>query len=61
MAACGPSIEQDVHRISHVHLLTTGHSFAEHVRPMITGYDKVELTPAEEAYREADEPGRIRS
>lgn len=47
--------------IIHVYLLTTGHSFAEHVRPMITGYDKVELTPAEEAYLEADEPGRIRS
>lgn len=34
----------------HVYLLTTGHSFAAHVRPMITGYDDVELTDAEEAY-----------
>jgi len=36
--------------IIHVYLLTTGHSFIAHVRPMITGYDEVELTEAEEAY-----------
>jgi len=45
--------------IIHIYLLTTGHSFKEHVRPMITGYDEVDLTPAEEAYLEQDEPGRI--
>ncbi len=45
--------------IIHIYLLTTGHSFREHVRPMITGYDEVDLTPAEEAYLEQDEPGRI--
>lgn len=36
--------------IAHVYLLTTGHSFAAHVKPMLTGYDEVDLTPAEEAY-----------
>jgi thiosulfate reductase cytochrome b subunit len=46
--------------IIHVYLLTTGESFREHVKPMITGFDKVELTPEEEAYLEKDEPGHIR-
>jgi thiosulfate reductase cytochrome b subunit len=36
--------------ITHIYLLTTGHSFAAHVRPMITGYDEVDLTDAEEAF-----------
>ncbi len=26
---------------------TTGHSFVEHVKPMVTGYDEVELTDEE--------------
>ena len=47
--------------IIHVYLLTTGHSFAAHVKPMITGYDTLDLTPEEEAYLAADEPGRIRN
>jgi len=46
--------------IIHVYLLTTGHSFVEHVKPMITGFDEVELSASEEAYLEADEPGKIR-
>ncbi len=46
--------------IIHVYLLTTGHSFAEHVKPMITGFDTVDLTPEEEAYLERDEPRHIR-
>ncbi|NHQ75563.1 cytochrome B [Roseovarius gahaiensis] len=46
--------------VAHVYLLTVGHSFREHVKPMITGFDKVNLTPEEEAYLEADEPGRIK-
>lgn len=45
--------------IIHTYLLTTGHSFKEHVSPMITGYDEVELTDAELAYLEQDEPGRV--
>ena len=45
--------------IIHVYLLTTGHSFKEHVMPMISGFDEVELSEAEEAYLEKDEPGHI--
>jgi len=45
--------------IIHVYLLTTGHSFAAHVKPMISGYDEVELTEAERAYLEQDEPDRL--
>lgn len=46
--------------IAHVYLLTTGHSFREHVRPMINGFDEVDLSAEEEAYLERDEPGHIR-
>lgn len=42
--------------IAHVYLLTTGHSFIDHIKPMITGYDEVELTDEELAYLRADEP-----
>ncbi len=42
--------------IAHVYLLTTGHSFADHVKPMITGYDDVDLTKEELAYLKANEP-----
>ena len=45
--------------IAHVYLLTTGHSFKEHVMPMVTGYDDVELSDAEEAYLQQDEPSHI--
>ncbi len=46
--------------IAHVYLLTTGHSFREHVMPMVNGFDEVDLSPEEEAYLEKDEPGHIR-
>ena len=46
--------------IIHIYLLTTGHSFSAHVKPMITGYDEVDLDPEEEAYLRKDEPWRIR-
>jgi len=46
--------------ILHIYLLTTGHSFVEHVRPMVTGYDDIDLSEAEEAYLAADEPRRVR-
>lgn len=46
--------------IIHIYMLTTGHSFIAHVKPMITGFDEVELTETEEHYLEEDEPGRIR-
>jgi len=41
--------------IAHVYLLTTGHSFIDHVKPMITGYDDVELTDEELAYLREDD------
>jgi thiosulfate reductase cytochrome b subunit len=46
--------------IAHVYLLTTGHSLREHVMPMISGYDEVELTSEEEAYLEQDMPDHLR-
>lgn len=46
--------------VAHVYLLTVGGSFREHVRPMVTGFDTVDLTPEEEAYLASDEPGRLR-
>ncbi len=44
----------------HVYMLTTGHSFREHLMPMINGFDEVDLTPEEEAYLLKDEPEVIR-
>lgn len=46
--------------IAHVYLLTTGHSFVEHVKPMITGYDDVDLDNEELAYLKKHEPDRIK-
>jgi thiosulfate reductase cytochrome b subunit len=46
--------------IIHLYLLTLGGPVVEHVKPMITGFDKVDLSPEEEAYLERDEPGLIR-
>lgn len=44
--------------ILHLYILTIG-GFKQHVMPMITGYDEVELTVEEWAYLEADEPGKL--
>ena len=46
--------------VAHVYLLTVGGSFRNHLRPMITGFDTVDLTPEEEAYLASDEPARLR-
>jgi thiosulfate reductase cytochrome b subunit len=46
--------------VVHIYLLTVGHSFREHVRPMVTGYDKVALTPEQEAYLQQNEPWRLK-
>lgn len=46
--------------IAHVYLLTTGHDFIGHVKPMITGYDEVDLTDAEEAYLEKSPSARMK-
>lgn len=45
--------------IIHVYLLTVGGGFREHVKPMLTGFDKIDLTAAEEAYLAQDEPGSL--
>ena len=45
--------------IVHVYLLTIGHGFREHVRPMVTGFEKIDLTPEQEAYLVANEPERL--
>ncbi len=47
--------------IVHVYLLTVGHGFRSHVKPMITGYDDVHLTPEQEAYLEENEPWRLKA
>jgi thiosulfate reductase cytochrome b subunit len=46
--------------IAHIYLLTTGHTFIEHVKPMITGNDDVELTVEELAYIMSDEPQKLK-
>ncbi|MDR0275295.1 MAG: cytochrome b/b6 domain-containing protein [Burkholderiaceae bacterium] len=46
--------------IVHVYLLTIGGDFKGHVRPMMTGFDKVNLTEAEEAYLTQDQPEQIK-
>lgn len=45
--------------VIHIYLLTIGHGFREHVKPMINGYEEVDLTDAQEAYLEANEPERL--
>lgn len=47
--------------IVHVYLLTVGHGFRAHLRPMIRGFDHIDLTPEQEAYLEANEPWRLKS
>lgn len=44
----------------HTYLLTVGHGFKHHVRPMITGYDDMELTDEELAYIKQRYPNRLR-
>lgn len=44
----------------HVYMLTTGHSFRDHLLPMITGFDEVDLTAEEEAYLRQHQPQDIR-
>ena len=46
--------------VVHVYLLTVGHGFREHVKPMVTGFETVDLTPEQEAYLAVDEPGRLK-
>ena len=44
----------------HVYILTTGHTFRDHVMPMVTGFDEVDLTQEEEDYLRKDQPEDIR-
>jgi thiosulfate reductase cytochrome b subunit len=46
--------------IVHLYMLTMGHSFVEHVMPMITGFDHVTLTPKEEEYLSKVNPKHVR-
>ncbi|GKY87505.1 cytochrome b/b6 domain-containing protein [Sinisalibacter aestuarii] len=46
--------------IVHVYLLTVGHGFRHHVKPMLSGFDEVDLTPEQEAYLEQNEPWRLK-
>jgi thiosulfate reductase cytochrome b subunit len=45
--------------ILHIYLLTIGHSFREGVRPMLTGTEKVALTPEQDAYLARHETWRL--
>jgi hypothetical protein len=46
--------------IIHIYLLTVGHGFRDHVKPMVSGFDEVDLTSEQEAYLEQNEPWRLR-
>lgn len=46
--------------VVHLYLLTVGHGFVRHVRPMVTGFDSIALTPEEEAFLRQDAPHRLR-
>lgn len=46
--------------ILHVYLLTTGHSFMEHLMPMISGKDKVDLTKEQYDYLLTNEPEKLK-
>ncbi len=47
--------------IVHLYLLTIGSGFRAHVKPMITGYEDINLTPEQEAYLEESEPWRLKA
>ena len=44
----------------HLYMLTIGEGFLKHVRPMLNGFDMVDLSRVEEAYLEEDETGHIK-
>ncbi len=46
--------------IAHLYLLTTGHSFREHVKPMVTGFDEVELSQEDYEFIKTNMPGKIK-
>ena len=46
--------------VIHVYMTTTGKTVFHYIKTMITGYEKIELTPAEEAYLEEQQPGLLK-
>lgn len=46
--------------VLHLYLLTIGHSFRAHVKPMLSGFEEIDLTPEQEAYLEKNEPWRLK-
>ena len=46
--------------IIHLYLLTIGEGFRAHVKPMLTGFEEIDLTPEQEAYLESNEPKRLK-
>lgn len=46
--------------VIHLYLLTTGHGFRDHVKPMVSGFEEIDLTPEQEAYLEKNEPWRLK-
>ena len=46
--------------VIHVYMTTTGKTLFHYIRTMITGYEKIELTPAEEAYLEEQKPNLLK-
>lgn len=60
MVHTGAAFTMVVFVMIHVYMLTIGHSFREHIMPMVSGFDEVDLTPEEEAYLLKDEPEVIR-
>ncbi len=45
--------------VVHVCLLTIGHGFRAHLRPMLSGFGKIDLTAQQEALLAANEPRRL--
>ena len=46
--------------VIHVYMTTTGKTVFHYIRTMITGYERIELTDAEEAYLEEQEPSLLK-
>ncbi|MGO4872200.1 MAG: cytochrome b/b6 domain-containing protein [Roseiarcus sp.] len=46
--------------IIHIYMTTTGKTVTHYVTTMITGYDSIEVSPAQAAYLEEDEPGLLK-
>ncbi|MCT4654646.1 MAG: cytochrome b/b6 domain-containing protein [Cohaesibacter sp.] len=44
----------------HIYMTTTGKTVFHYIKTMITGYETIELTKAEEAYLEEQEPDKLR-